>query len=98
MFQPSLIFLAGVPQKFTGFTSKSQFWRMNIKSNHGGQCTCFQAVEFNGTDHRIIELFEQLNLQKYSDSVIKSVSILSPMNNNVMNTPPPSITYPKPQS
>lgn len=62
----------GVPQKFTGFTSKSQFWRMNIKSNHGGQCTCFQAVEFNGTDHRIIELFEQLNLQKYSDSVIKS--------------------------
>lgn len=62
----------GVPQKFTGFTSKSQFWRMNIISNHGGQCTCFQAVEFNGTDHRIIELFEQLNLQKYSDSVIKS--------------------------
>lgn len=62
----------GVPQKFTGFTSKSQFWRMNIISNHGGQCTCFQAVEFNGTDHRIIELFEQLNLQKYSYSVIKS--------------------------
>lgn len=62
----------GVPQKFTGFTSKSQFWRMNIISNHGGQCTCFQAVEFNGTDHRVIELFEQLNLQKYSDSVIKS--------------------------
>ncbi|XP_062604816.1 uncharacterized protein LOC134266613 [Saccostrea cucullata] len=62
----------GVPQKFTGFTSKSQFWRINVKSNYGGQCTCFQAVEFCGTDNRIIEFFEHLNLQKYSDTVIKA--------------------------
>nr|XP_022301362.1 uncharacterized protein LOC111109506 [Crassostrea virginica] len=62
----------GVPQKFTGFTSSSQFWRIRVISNHGGQCTCFQAVEFNGADQRIIELFQRLNLQKYTDPVIKS--------------------------
>ena len=64
----------GVPQKFTGFTSSSQFWRIRVISNHGGQCTCFQAVEFNGADQRIIDLFQRLNLQKYTDPVIKSVS------------------------
>ncbi|XP_048742322.2 transient receptor potential cation channel subfamily A member 1-like [Ostrea edulis] len=61
----------GVPQKFTGFTSTSQFWRINIISNHGGQCMCFQAVEFHGTDHQVTVFFEQLNLQKYTDAVIK---------------------------
>ncbi|KAK3101150.1 hypothetical protein FSP39_001324 [Pinctada imbricata] len=67
----------GIPQIFKDFTDTSQYWRINVLSNHGGLCTCFQAIKLFGADCRIKQMLDGYKMSKYSDAFFKAVSVIS---------------------
>lgn len=65
--------IEGTPQDFFSFMDQSQYWRVVILENYGGNCICFQGIQFYGADSRVSKLLEEHHLSSYTDKIIQKV-------------------------
>ncbi|XP_023223541.1 uncharacterized protein LOC111624819 [Centruroides sculpturatus] len=61
----------GEPQEYHGFKETSQYWKLLIKDNHGGDIISLHSIHFYGVDPSVIEFFENLDMAYCSTAFIE---------------------------